>query len=280
MEKTDQAEVEYLNMMEQRHYSEPQELWFDIRLSEKEMDFLRDACSVKAKVNWNHDLAGNISKSELITDKGNWFYESALKKPTEKMFYDDWNNYRKYHIGGDESPPKFIMNGFWVNYMKQHEFNPLHCHGGLFSFVIFVKIPTYWKEQHALSFSANSNMPLASDFVFVWPERSRNICMVSPFQLSPEDEGRMLFFPAYLQHMVYPFYGTEEERGTISGNIVLEDTKNEIKVLPSGAVVNAQPDSIDEIIERKNNSIKAMENSIKITKKELERMKKERENEE
>ena len=37
--------------------------------------------------------------------------------------------------------------------------------------------------------------------------------------LSPKDEGRMLFFPAWLNHQVFPFYGTEEERVTISGNI-------------------------------------------------------------
>ena len=29
----------------------------------------------------------------------------------------------------------------------------------------------------------------------------------------------MLFFPAWLNHQVFPFYGTEEERVTISGNI-------------------------------------------------------------
>ena len=39
------------------------------------------------------------------------------------------------------------------------------------------------------------------------------------FPLSPKDAGRMLFFPAWLQHLVHPFYGTEEERITISGNI-------------------------------------------------------------
>ena len=103
--------------------------------------------------------------------------------------------------------------------MKQHEFNPLHTHIGLYSFVIFMKIPTHWKEQHALSFSANSVMPLASDFVFIWSEKGTDIISKQNFPLNPEDEGRMLFFPASLQHEVFPFYGTEEERVTISGNI-------------------------------------------------------------
>jgi len=41
--------------------------------------------------------------------------------------------------------------------------------------------------------------------------------------LCPEDEGRMLFFPAWLKHQVFPFYECEEERITISGNIRLYD---------------------------------------------------------
>ena len=40
----------------------------------------------------------------------------------------------------------------------------------------------------------------------------------------------MFFFKANLQHQVYPFYGTKEERITISGNIFTkEDAK---QVLP------------------------------------------------
>ena len=41
------------------------------------------------------------------------------------------------------------------------------------------------------------------------------------FPLSSKDEGRMLFFPAWLDHQVFPFYECEEERVTISGNIDL-----------------------------------------------------------
>ena len=79
--------------------------------------------------------------------------------------------------------------------MKQHEFNPIHFHGSLFSFVIFMKIPTDWKEQYALPISANSGSPSASDFVFVWGDNQGNIFSEN-FRLSPKDEGRLLFFPA------------------------------------------------------------------------------------
>ena len=246
------------------------ELWIDTRLTDEEMDFLNDAMINNSEnISHNWDLAGNISKSELIEDKDNWFYETALKKHTEKMFYDDWNNYRKYHIEKEEPLPEFGMKRFWVNYQKQHEFNPIHGHGGLFSFVVFVKIPTHWKEQHALSISANSNTPVASDFEFVWSRKDSEMCEYTNFPLSPEDEGRMLFFPAWLKHQVFPFYECEEERVTISGNIVL-DVPNRSKELEI---------SVDGY-EGKKNTLKMLENTVRIMKKELEQMKKEREKEE
>jgi len=247
------------------------ELWIDTRLTEKEMNFLWSAISSEEenKKNWNHDLAGNISKSELIKDKDNWFYETVLKELSEKMFYRNCRNYYEDYIENEPPlPPEFKMNRFWVNYMKQHEFNPLHGHSGLFSFVVFLRIPTHWKEQHALPFSAGSNSPFASDFAFVWPEKDSRLCEHTNFQLSPEDEGRMLFFPATLQHMVYPFYECEEERVTISGNIDFEHeediskrqniSKKQEKITLSG-----------DVYEDKVKMLEMMENNVKIMKEEL-----------
>ena len=241
--------------------------WYDIRLRTEEMDFLWDACSgPEHKKDYSSHLVGNISKSELIEDKDNWFYETALKKQTEKMFYRNCNNYYEKYIEGDESLPNFKLESLWVNYMKQHEFNPIHNHGGDYSFVVFMKIPTHWKEQHALPFSANSNAPSASDFSFMRSEKNIEGCAVENFKLCSEDEGRMLFFPAIIQHMVYPFYGTEEERVTISGNIVLQDPNRS----------KEQEKRVSEY-EEKERILKYMEIQVEMMKKELEGMEKTRE---
>ena len=266
MEKSDQKEMEYMNLPPQI-----QEPWIDTRLSEEEMDFLHNAISEENKEDASGTLAGNISKSELIVDKDNWFYETVLKRLTERIFYQDWDAYYKYHIEKEEPPPEFEMDKFWVNYMKQHEFNPPHDHSGGngYSFVIFVKIPTHWKEQHALPMSANSNAPLASDFSFVWSEKGQSDKILKhTFQLSPEDDGRILFFPAWLQHQVYPFYECEEERVTISGNIILEDLNK-----PKNQEI-----SVGEY-EEKEKILKMLENSVSQTKKELKMIKKEMEKE-
>ena len=231
----------------------PNELWIDTRLSQKEMDFLWGCISTEE--NKEHH------KSKLIEDKDNWFFESALKKLTERLFYREGNNYYRYHIEKEEPPPKFEMNRVWVNYQKKHEFNPLHDHSGLYSFVIFMKIPTHWKEQHALNLD-NFRARVASDFMFVWTEKNIDYIRQENFSLSLEDEGRMLFFPATLRHLVYPFYECEEERVTISGNIDLEKPK---LIELSG-----------DVYEEKEKMLEMLENSVKVTKEELKQMKKKR----
>ena len=171
-------------------------------------------------------LAGNISKSEFIVDTDNWFYNNVLKEMSDFLYYKNWNYYYDIKITKSKPPPIFQLPELWVNYQKKHEFNPPHKHRGIFSFVVFMKIPTHWKEQHALPFSANSNTPVASDFAFLSGQHDGTVAPIN-IPLSPEDEGRILFFPAELTHMVYPFYGSDEERITMSGNIIFANENAE-----------------------------------------------------
>jgi hypothetical protein len=216
--------------------------WMDVRLKKESVEHLQNAIDnlpsehVLSRalkqgdvferefphLNANNYLAGNLSNSEYIKDKDNWFYKNVLEGLVEHMYYrDSWSNYYNIHIAKIQHAPTYELREIWVNFQKQHEFNPPHFHnGGLgFSFVVFMKIPTHWKEQHALPFSANSNEPHASNFQFLLGQGQGRMQEIS-IPLCPEDEGRMLFFPAWLHHQVFPFYECEEERITISGNII------------------------------------------------------------
>ena len=210
--------------------------WIDKRLTEEQIKHLWNCIGESEGQSLTEDLAGNITKSDIIKDKNNWFFNNVLKELVNELFLHQMQNLPPVGFLGDpkqlnitktyleENPPEFYMNSFWVNYQKQNEFNPLHCHRGLFSFVVFMQIPTRSKEQHDLPFVKHSVEPSASDFQFVTLSPSViSSIQLSNFQLNPEDEGRMLFFPANIMHQVYPFYGTEKERITISGNIVQEE---------------------------------------------------------
>jgi Rps23 Pro-64 3,4-dihydroxylase Tpa1-like proline 4-hydroxylase len=41
------------------------------------------------------------------------------------------------------------------------------------------------------------------------------------YEMNPEVEGTMLFFPSKMMHQVHPFYNCDEDRISISGNILL-----------------------------------------------------------
>ena len=96
------------------------------------------------------------------------------------------------------------MNSFWVNYQKQGEFNPLDAHEGVYSFVIWMKIPTRFFEQNKNPIALKSNESLISAFQFhfldILGQKDSFL-----YEMNPEMEGTMLFFPAQLQHVVYPF---------------------------------------------------------------------------
>ena len=198
--------------------------WLEIELSKEATEFLWDTIShTDSHTDARKGLVGNISKSNFIPDKDDWFYKNILEGFSNTMFFKEWTNYYLVHVSKLFPAPVFKLNGFWVNYQKQYEFNPPHNHSSNYSFVVFMKIPTHWKEQHELPMCVNSAIPCAGDFSFLLPDQNASI-KLHKINLSPEYEGKMLFFPSSLTHQVYPFYGTEEERITISGNI--ERVKN------------------------------------------------------
>ena len=192
----------------------------DVRLAEKTMDHLWNMIDSSDHQDARKTLVGNITDSFYLPDKENFFYENVLKGCTEYLYFREWNNYYEIGVSNSRPLPKFKLKRLWANYMKKHEFNPPHDHDGLMSFVVFMKIPTHWKEQHARPESAGTTTPCASNFSFLHPSLTFNASQVL---LSPEDEGRMLFFPAWLTHQVFPFYDTEKERITIAGNVIMGD---------------------------------------------------------
>ena len=193
------------------------EPWIDTRLNQEEMNFLH-----KAILDENRKDTIN-STSVFIQDKDNWFYNNVLKEISEYMYFkSSWPEYFDVNVVKSKAPPVFDLTRLWVNHQKQHEFNPPHQHQANYSFVVFMKIPTHWKEQHSLPLSVNSNHPCASDFQFLVGGPGPQV-KTTEIPLCPEDEGRMLFFPAWLSHQVFPFYECKEERITISGNIVYNE---------------------------------------------------------
>ena len=199
--------------------------WLYVELPKNVMETLQSYIETAKKnpISFNDKLAGNITKSLELKDKDNWFFHTILNNLC--MYHEEkYPAYSKEFRFITHSVP-YCLSPFWVNFQKENEFNPPHNHTGIFSFVIFVKIPTDWREQHALPISANSNSPNASNFALTYNTLFGDTTS-TPFHLDKEMEGHMLFFPSKLTHSVYPFYNCDEERISISGNILF-DTRGE-----------------------------------------------------
>ena len=196
--------------------------WLDYKLNSQEMDYVW-RCIKNKKEDYKENLAGNISGSYRLQDRSDWFYSNTLK-PLILQYSDEFINMGRSVPVNQEHP--YYLEKWWVNYQQQTEFNPLHCHKGVYSFVIWMKIPKDigYKKQNRIKSSADSNYPCVSAFSFVYVDILGSHNDYS-YELEPEDEGRMLFFPSKLSHQVYPFYDSTEDRISISGNVTLNTSK-------------------------------------------------------
>ena len=195
--------------------------WLQIKLNDDEMKHLWNCCA-EHKGDAKPNLAGNIDNSQDIIDKDNWFWNNVLLGCLNSYAKDFGNVGDKYPTS---IPHPYFLSSFWVNYQKETEFNPLHQHtNAIYSFVIWLKIPTKYEDQKQLKIASNSNSESISNFSFNYLDILGNNRGYI-YKMSPSMEGTMLFFPSQLQHQVFPFYNCKEERISISGNIAVDTTR-------------------------------------------------------
>ena len=190
--------------------------WLEIKLDEIHLKHLWD-CIKNPIRNNKPKLAGVISKSELIDDKDNFFFNGVLLPACHK-YIEDFKTVPVKELPVSERHAIYLSS-MWVNYQKQTEFNPRHDHTGIYSFVVWMKIPTNFKDQRKLKI-AESTSNMISNFCFDYKNMLGHDTG-SIYEMSPKMEGIMLFFPSQLNHTVYPFYNCDEERISISGNLML-----------------------------------------------------------
>ncbi len=165
--------------------------------------------------NMSDALAGNISSSLALEEDVT--FSSTVLYPICKHIID--SNIDTLGPELHPSAPDVSLDiEWWVNFQKQLEFNPQHNHAGILSFVIWMQIPTDWREQHTIPSAKVSNSPAASDFQFTYTDIVGNI-KAHPIYMDKSMEGTMVVFPAHLSHSVYPFYDCDEERISIAGNV-------------------------------------------------------------
>lgn len=107
----------------------------------------------------------------------------------------------------------------WANFQKKHEFHPHHIHGGLYSFVIWTRIPYNLEDEIAMF--PNATYKCASMFTFYYSDILGQVRSY-PVPVDKSYEGIICLFPKGLGHSVNPFYTSDDYRISVSGDIVMD----------------------------------------------------------
>ena len=190
--------------------------WIEHKLDQEIMDHLWK-CIENKQGDHKSQLVGQVSQSFTLQDTDHKLLIDVLN-PLIKSYYDQSGQWKQIPM---DNRCTLYLRDMWVNYQYKHEYNPPHNHNGVYSFVIWMKIPTTFKEQQELPNAKGSNGPQNSAFymqyVDIMGQQRQHLK-----EMNPEDEGTMLFFPSAIMHGVHPFYNCDESRISISGNIHLD----------------------------------------------------------
>ena len=181
-------------------------------LSEEHFNFLLNyECKTKA----NDTLAGHLKSSYYYDDWPKDFEQYVISKAIN----DDnlMKEATELNLIGDSFTPR--INALWINKQKKYEFNPMHYHSGVFSFIIPLQIPyDLYEEDKTLHGGGIPPGRYTSRLSFVKWTYDGMVC--ETMNVDQSYVGKVMIFSSQLGHMVYPFYTSDDYRITVAGNII------------------------------------------------------------
>lgn len=161
----------------------------------------------------NKQLVGNIRKEfRLVKSKE---YLDRLITPYIYRYHES-NNFLS-RIAVLTKDCEMVLDGAWINFQEKYEFNPIHTHSGILSFVIWITIPYNIEDEIKNSPGSNSLNPVAGHFSFHYTNSIGEIAN-QDVKADRTMENTLLLFPAQMNHSVSPFYTSDEFRISVSGN--------------------------------------------------------------
>ena len=205
--------------------------WIQAKLNDKWIRYLWERVD-ESHVLWKDKLAGHVDSSKRLDDVDNQFFNKVLL-PLVGSYEKNFGSQLGINaMSVSQVKAGYNMQNWWVNHQKAGDFQPTHNHSGIYSFVIWMKVPFTYEEQNSISIAKEANCRRVSAFEFNYNDILGNARDYT-YELGPSAEGVIVLFPAKLNHLVYPFYNCDEERVSISGNIGLDYTKG-VPPMPPG----------------------------------------------
>ena len=164
---------------------------------------------------WSHKLVGKVHKEVQIPVRNKEHREllfTTMRGACVDYLKESIKNNTAYgwkKIAGDAVPTidNIHMAHSWVVSQYAGEYNPWHHHSGDFSAVIYLKLPPKMNEE--IKEDWKDHYPANGLIEFMFGEnqgfRSDNL------KFKPK-VGKLLMFPSWLRHFVYPFKSKGERR--------------------------------------------------------------------
>lgn len=168
---------------------------------------------------WNSQLAGNIEKQFLI--EKNREYLEKLMLPLCGEANKKFQILQDIKVLTKDAP--LVLENAWINFQKKGEFNPIHHHSGVFSFVIWIDIPYNIEDEMNVDFAKKSNTKSCGVFEFLFTD---TLGKIKTYKILADNKfkNRGILFPSKMNHGVYPFFTSNDYRISISGNLILDNS--------------------------------------------------------
>lgn len=173
-----------------------------------EIEAIQSNFDNEKNIKFNKRLAGNIKREFALSENSKLHLEKLLLPSTAA--YNKEFNYTK-------TEKQIRLSESWVNFQKKHEFNPIHKHIGVYSFVIWIKVPYLMQDEILNSPGAESNTKTSGQFMFYYTNSLGEILECN-LAVDKTFENKSVIFPASMKHAVNPFYSSDEYRISVSGN--------------------------------------------------------------
>ena len=169
---------------------------------------------------WSHKLVGKVHKEVQIPIRNKEHREllfSTMKNACVdylKESIKEGNHHSWKKIAGELTPTldNIHLTHSWVVSQYAGEYNPWHHHSGDFSAVVYLKLPPNMDKEIEEDFKDHYPANGLIEFMFGENQNFRS----DNLKFKPE-VGKLLVFPSWLRHFVYPFK-SEGERRSMSFN--------------------------------------------------------------
>jgi len=159
------------------------------------------------KFNPGPNLSGFLKNSNQKYDNKYNYYESFFE--FHQLDFKNNNEYQKSGL-------PITLDDTWINFMKKQEYNPIHFHTGVISWVIWYQIPFKFEDEIKYSKKPADKVD-HGEFMFTYNHAGFGIQHLA-LNVDKRAEGHMVMFPSSLHHTVHPFYSSDDYRITVAGN--------------------------------------------------------------